>query len=254
VTDWLSTREAAARLGVSDASVRRWSDQGVLPVRRVGKRRERRFRVGDVEGFAEPRRAASQRAGRAVVQPAAPAPTAVTIAGLAVELSTHLAAFYASDSGRLRLTVPFLAEGLRAGQPCFLLAKGDVLQAYLQALGRTPWLDLDSALAADRLVIVDGPGSTVGEALDFWEQAFWKAVEKPAPVIRVVGEMASEREQFTSDAEMLAYEVALDQTIKRFPCVVVCQYDARRFSGEAMLSALRSHPDLFKLPLGLFLN
>src|SRR2546422_6352274 len=51
---WLSTRQAAKRLGVSEASVRRWSDRGLLPVQRVGKRLERRFKPEHVERFAAP--------------------------------------------------------------------------------------------------------------------------------------------------------------------------------------------------------
>ena len=43
-------------------------------------------------------------------------------------------------------------------------------------------------------------------------------------------------------------------TLKRFPIVVICQYDVRRFSGQALFSALRAHPDLFSQPLGPFLT
>jgi len=236
---WLNTREVASRLGVSEASVRRWSDAGTLPVRRVGKRRERRFRVVDVDDFERPRRAGGRES---------PAAATIAVAGASVEVATHLAAFYSSAAGMLRITLPFLAEGLRAGDPCFLLAEGEVLETYRQALSRQPGVEVDS------LVVADGPGLSVGQALEFWEQALWREVENEPRVIRVVGEMVSERDQFASEAEMLAYEVAFNQTLKRFPCVVVCQYDARRFSGEAMLLALRAHPDLYKLPLGLFLN
>src|SRR5258708_32912717 len=56
----LSTRQAADRLGVSEATVRRWSDQGVLPVRRVGKRGERRFRLPDLEALVGERAEAVQ--------------------------------------------------------------------------------------------------------------------------------------------------------------------------------------------------
>jgi excisionase family DNA binding protein len=243
---WMSTREAAARLNVSEASVRRWSDEGVLPARRVGGRRERRFRHEDVERVDHSRRAAS-----ATLRPGTPS---VSVAGLAIEASTHLAAFYDSDPGRLRLSVPFLADGLRSGQPCFLMAHGEELHAYLHALGRMPEVDLDEALADGRLVVAPGPGATVKEALDFWEQALWTAVASGASVTRIVGEMASVRSQFTTEAEMLTFEVALSITVKRFSCVVICQYDARRFSGQALLSAFLAHPDLFNLPLGRFLN
>ena len=37
----LNTKEAARFLRVSEASIRRWSDAGLLPARRVGRRRER---------------------------------------------------------------------------------------------------------------------------------------------------------------------------------------------------------------------
>src|SRR5690348_10374380 len=115
---WLSTRQAAKRLGVSEASVRRWSDRGALPVQRVGKRLERRFKPEHVERFAVP-----ARSGPAV----ATGPQRVALAGQTVGVSTHVATLYDSDAGRTRLTALFLAEGIRAGQPSFLMAHGEDL-------------------------------------------------------------------------------------------------------------------------------
>src|SRR3989475_10391149 len=66
---WLSTRQAAKRLGVSEASVRRWSDRGLLPVQRVGKRLERRYKPEHVERFSAPPRPGP---------PLAPPPTRLT--------------------------------------------------------------------------------------------------------------------------------------------------------------------------------
>ena len=34
----------------------------------------------------------------------------------------------------------------------------------------------------------------------------------------------------------------------RFPVVALCQYDARRFSGLAILDALKQHKDTFRYP------
>ena len=73
-------------------------------------------------------------------------------------------------------------------------------------------------------------------------------------VIRVVGEMASVREQFTSEREMFDFEAMFNMVGKRFPCVAVCQYDARKFSGQAVLAALRAHPDIFDVAMGLLLK
>jgi excisionase family DNA binding protein len=242
----LSTRQAAERLGVSEASVRRWSDRGEIPVQRIGKRRERRFKPEHVEGFA------------LHGQPALPAARQdrpqVLIGGQPVPTSTHLATFYESDAARLRLTGPFLAEGLRAGQPCILLAEGEELDSYMVVLRGMPGVDLDRAVASGQLTIAGAPGATVEAALAFWEEKLWAAVDSHAPVVRAVAEMVSERNNFESEQEMLDYEAALNITLKRFPSVLLCQYDVRKFSGQAMFTALRAHPDIFDVSLGLLLK
>ena len=243
--DWLSTREAAGKLGVSEASVRRWGDQGSLPVRRVGKRGERRFKPQDIERFAVPGRRETALSREVV---------SVVVGGQPVVVGTHLVAFYDSDPGRVRLTVPFLAEGLHAREPCFLFAHGEELDSHLEALSRYPGVDVDGALASGLLVTGHAPGKTVREALDYWEKALWAALDNHATVVRVVGEMASEREGFRSEREMLTYEAMVNMTLKRFPCVVICQYDVRKFSGQAVLEAFRAHPDVLNIPLGLLLK
>jgi transcriptional repressor of dcmA and dcmR len=221
--DWLSTSETAEFLRVSEASVRRLSDRGVLPAHRVGRRRVRRYRVEDVRQFARRERALEPAPGLPVSQ--------VLVGGLPVEISSHLAPMYDSDAGRLRLSLPFLVDGIRAAQPCFLIAH-----------------------ATGILSLADAPGSTLAEALEFWEERAWAAVTSGASVLRLVGEMASVRERFISEKEMLAFEAAVNLTFRRFPIVGLCQYDARAFSGVALISALRSHPDLFEFPLGRFLS
>src|SRR4029077_19246224 len=102
--------------------IRRWSDRGILPVQRVGRRRERRFKPEDVERPPEQ--------VQPVPRPGPPHPKQGVLGGVAVDVPIHLAAFYDSDAGRVRLTAPFLAEGIRAGEPCFLLAQGEELDAY----------------------------------------------------------------------------------------------------------------------------
>ena len=47
----LNTKEAARFLRVSEASIRRWTNSGLLPARRLGPRRERRFELSELEHF-----------------------------------------------------------------------------------------------------------------------------------------------------------------------------------------------------------
>jgi excisionase family DNA binding protein len=242
----LNTKEAARFLRVSEASIRRWSDSGLLPAQRVGRRRERRFVEADLQGFlgqptGGPRRAAS-------------APTAVNVGGASVPLRSHLAPIYSSDLGGLRLSVPFLADGLRAAQPCFLVATGAVLERHVEALTRDHAVDVEAAVDSGQLVLLDGPGTNAGEATANWERRFGAALAGGPTVLRVVGEMASTRQMFASDEDLMAYEEAYEVMARRYPAVTLCQYDAREWDGEMMLRALKSHPDMFIQHVGGFLN
>jgi excisionase family DNA binding protein len=242
----LNTEEAARFLRVSEASIRRWSDAGLLPARRIGGRRERRFREADLIQYL----GAGMPPGG--TQPVA-GPGTVNVGGIPLALHSHLATFYNTDAGRLRLTIPFLADGIRAGQPCFLAAAPDVVAAYREAL-RDQGVDIEAALKNGMFVVVDGPGTTVQGAIDFWEQSCWSVMAGGQTVIRVVGEMGSERKIFVSDAEMMSYEIAFNMIAKRFPTVTLCQYDVREFDGETIFQAMRAHPDLYSVYLGSFIN
>src|SRR6202521_2635759 len=241
----LNTKEAARFLRVSEASIRRWSDSGLLPVQRVGRRRERRFVQSEL------RRSPGSPPGAS--RPAASNLAAVNVGGASVPLRTHLAPIYSSDFGGLRLSVPFLADGLRAGQPCFLVAGGVHLDRYFNAL-TDQGIDVASATDSGGLVIIPGPGADVAQAISGWERLFGKALAGGPTVLRVIGEMVCERMGFGSEAAVMAYEEAYELRAKRFPVATLCQYDAREFDGEIMLRALKSHPDMFEQHMGGFLN
>jgi excisionase family DNA binding protein len=242
-----NTKEAAGFLRVSEASIRRWSDAGLLSARRIGRRRERRFREADLARFLGTTGGDAGSRTQAV-------PTSVNVGGVPLPLHTHLATLYNTDLGRLRLTVPFFADGLRAGQPCYLAASGDVLDAYVEALGKEPGVDLDAAIGEGRFTAIAGPGTTVEGAVTFWEQAFWRALADGPSVLRVVGEMKCELHAFSSEAEMMRYEVAFNMLARRFPTVTLCQYDVREFGGEVVFQAIKAHPDLYSVHMGSFLS
>ena len=241
----LNTAEAARFLRVSQASIRRWSDAGLLASHRVGRRRERRFAESDLVQFLN----RSERESGPSQHPAA-----INVGGLPIPVPGHLATFYSSDAGRLRLTVPFLADGLRSGQPCFLAATDDVLNVYIEALKGDDSFDLGRATASGQFTALRFDGATFDQAVAFWEDQFAGVLSRGPSLIRHVGEMATVRRMFPTEDEMLRYEEAYDVMCRRFPVAAICQYDAREFDGVAMLRVLKAHPDVFDLRLGTFLN
>jgi excisionase family DNA binding protein len=240
----LNTAEAARFLRVSQASIRRWSDAGLIPGRRVGRRRERRFAESDLVQFLNRAEKQSVQAPRA----------AVHVGGVPVPVPGHLATFYSSDAGRMRLTVPFLVEGLRSGQPCFLAATQEVLKLYTKALKNQDGFDFNRAVASGQFSAVGFDGATVDRAVAYWEGQFADILSHSPAVIRHVGEMETVRRMFPSEDEMLRFEQAYDVMCRRYPVAAICQYDVREFDGVAMLRVLKAHPDLFELRLATFLN
>ncbi len=242
--DWLSTSEAALMLRVSEASVRRWSDAGLLPVDRVGRRGERRFQESDVRYFLEQ----GLQGGAPAREPATRA--VVMLGGVAVPLGGHVATFYDSDAARFRLTIPFLSEGLRQGQACMLLASNKLQRAYLEELGAQHAVDLDGAISSGILVTANGLGPTLDDASLRWQELAWSALRRSSGILRVVGEMSWAATALSGSSDLARFEDGLNSVVKRFPAVVVCQYDAREFDGIAVLGAMKTHPDIFELHLG----
>lgn len=73
--------------------------------------------------------------------------------------------------------------------------------------------------------------------------------------IRVLGDMACFIDQGADLGELMHFEHRYNQSLGRdFPVVSLCQYDARQFSGLAVLQACRAHDDCLKFPLRSFLG
>lgn len=233
----LDIKEAAAFLKVSQASLRRWTNAGKLACLRVGGRRERRFRRADLLAFLE--RAATvgpERASRGHA----------VIDGCLVEHGTHLCGLYDSEAARAHQAAGFLADGFHPGTVCYLVTETASRDEVLEVLRkRRPALDAD--IQEGRLILASYADSG-DEQLAFWERRFLDATGAGAQSARVVGDVWGLAGGVTPEA-VVQYERGYEERIaRRFPVVTLCQYDVRRFSGVALLQALKGHPDTFRYP------
>ena len=175
----------------------------------------------------------------------------VDLSGVLVQAGMHLATYFASESGRLRIAAPFLREGLSSGQPCFLIASGEVLERYIKALEEDVKTELAEARRLGLFVTAPAPGRTVEEALSFWNESIWAALShgsRPS-IVRIVGDMACVKTRFATVQQMLIFERLVGALINSFPAVAVCQYDVREFDGPSLLEAIQAHPDVSNLRL-----
>jgi transcriptional repressor of dcmA and dcmR len=224
----LDIEEAARFLNVSETSLRRWTNDGRLACLRVGRRRERRFRKADLLAFVESEPAGKSRS-RGQAHP-----------------GTHLMGLYSSEEGQVQQALRFLSEGFQPGTVTFLVGNAKSRRRILAALEREH-PDLERAIADGRLVISDYAESTPVQ-MAWYEEQIGQAVRRGASVVRVLGDPCALVEAATWE-ELIRCEEEYDRRIARcFPVVTMCQYDARMFSGLAILDLLRCHPHSFGQP------
>jgi excisionase family DNA binding protein len=259
-TRLLTTREAAAFLKVSEASIRRWTDSGLLPTSRVGRRRARRLREEDLRTFLETDRsrqppgllAGLWQAHNLAASETRPTPTMV-IQDVVVPLGSHLASFYTTEEGRLRNGLPFLRDGLLGGQTVLFRGNPDVREYHFDAL-RKEGVDVDDALRAGRLALFpEGPGSAGDQVVKFDQLLTAAARRRPGP-IRLLAEVLVNIETLGSVAEHFVVEQQCGPLFKRFPVVVICAYDVRALDGVAVVQALKLHSDIFGREIGYWLS
>ncbi|MGE3597007.1 MAG: MEDS domain-containing protein [Dehalococcoidia bacterium] len=243
----LDIKQAARVLQVSEVSLRRWTDAGRLPCMRVGGRRERRFRRTDLERFLE-------HQGGARIEDAPEAATSgyVELEDLRVRYGTHLCAFYETDAGRLKLGLPFLASGLRAGDTCFLVATPEAAVALRAALMTSDPQGMGPESVED--LIVHYGTRDPAEMDAYFLNAFLRETSR-GKKCRVLGDMASFLAAGADVSALLAFEARYNQSLARqFPVLSLCQYDTRVFSAAGVIGALKCHEDTFKFPLSRFLG
>ena len=246
----LNMKQAARMLNVSVVSLRRWTNAGKLACLRVGPKRERRFQRADLLTFLE-RQAVSPPLPKA--QPGPATVTQIQVEGIAIDHGSHLCALYESDLGRVKLAVPFLAGGLEANDVCCLVAAPDTQKAILQHLSAA-CTRLGEYIDGRRLHVSEGMPS--GRAMyERMEESFIEATRSGQCFVRILGDMTWALHQGMGIDELMELEMRYDQFLaRRFPVVSLCQYDARKFSGTAILGALKCHQDTFRYPLARFLN
>jgi transcriptional repressor of dcmA and dcmR len=236
----LDIKQAAQFLKVSEMSLRRWTNSGRLPCVRVGGKRERRFRRSDLLAFLE-----HEAIGREVGG-AAPASTGhVRVGGIPVPFGSHLVAVYSSDVGRTQLAVGFVADGFNVDGRCYLIAAPGVQKQILKQLEKAV-TSVRSERDSGRLVLLEYRDS-VDSQLEMLETALLAGVRAGAQSLRLVGDCWGLAKK-VSASEMIRYEAEAEQLLRRLPVATLCLYDARRFSGLALLNALKAHSDAFRYP------
>jgi AcrR family transcriptional regulator len=146
----------------------------------------------------------------------------------------HEASVYSSDEEFLARLVPFVRDGVAAGEPVIVTVTPSNVALLRDALGR----EAKRVLFVDATRLYRRPAHAIAE----YRRHLDAELSRPtAGVVRVVGEV-----QFgpTSEehAEWTRYESVLNAALAGYPVWIVCPYDTRVLSEQVVADAHCTHP------------
>jgi hypothetical protein len=177
--------------------------------------------------------------------------TEATIAGPGLQLRNgdHVCVFCRGGE-RDELLVPFLAEGLSAGDRCLAVVDTSEPEELLDALGPGGGaVDHGEQLTvlASRDVYLTDRGFDMDGMLDFYEAELRGVAEGRSgyDCIRTAGEMTWALRDIPGVEDLLAYEARVNQVMAANPeaaAISLCLYDVERFDAALIVGVLRTHP------------
>ena len=173
---------------------------------------------------------------------------AMTVVNQPVPIGTHICAFYSGPASRDELVMPFLAEGIRAGQKCICILESLSPAEVLARLGRE--VDLDRSVETGQLELATPADAylrtgtfSIDDMLSYWEQAVAEARGADGTgMLRAAGEMPSALDHPDGRMEFSRYEARITAFAADLPAVLLCLYDLQRFGADVLVDSLRTHP------------
>lgn len=174
--------------------------------------------------------------------------TSMKLMGLELHPGDHICAFYRKPSERDDILIPFLADGLKAGDKCTAVVDScsprDVLDRLEQSVDIGPYVSVNQleVLDSQSTYLADG-GFLPERMLRFWESKARAGHEIAGYAFtRNIGDMSWAHRQRPGVEELIGYESELNRIIANVPQVNMCLYDLTRCSGELILDVLKTHP------------
>jgi DcmR-like sensory protein len=170
------------------------------------------------------------------------------VLGVTWQPGHHICGFYRKPVERDNILVPFLADGLAAGDKCTCVVDsctpGDVLDRLAERVEVGPYV------SGRQLEVLDADGTYLAEGGFLPERMlkFWEAKARQGPCgdaggfARNIGDMSWAHRDPRAVDDLIGYESELNRIMSDFPQINLCLYDLTRCSGELIMDVLKTHP------------
>jgi len=169
--------------------------------------------------------------------------------GVAMAPGDHICAFYRGPAQRDEVLLPYLREGILAGDKVICVMDDPDVEQVTKPLSLV--LDVEASLSSGQLDLLRSDSAYIPDGtfcldrmLDFWEAGVGGAVRRSGySFVRAVGEMTWALRDLPGVGDLVRYEARLNRFLPRYPQVILCLYDLERFTdGQVLMELLRTHP------------
>ena len=169
--------------------------------------------------------------------------------GVAMAPGDHICAFYRGPAQRDEVLLPYLREGILAGDKVICVMYDPDVEQVTKPLSLV--LDVEASVSSGQLDLLRSDNAYIPDGtfcldrmLDFWEAGVGGAVRRSGySFVRAVGEMTWALRDLPGVGDLVRYEARLNRFLPRYPQVILCLYDLERFTdGQVLMELLRTHP------------
>lgn len=215
----LNINEAAEFLNVSEMTVRRWTNDGLLKCYRVGGRRARRFKQEDLLAYLEGDTASDVSLG---------------IRGYEVPDGSHVTHLSLDPDESLDTALSFIVEGLVNNETVGVVSPDAESKRLIETLKQRNY-HVDELKKAGRLHFNHGMDTPLAQAKYITDVAGFSKNR-----LRIFGDMTWAKEKGWLMNDLRALEQMVDISPTK-GMLFLCQYNLGRFSGEEAMMALENH-------------
>jgi anti-sigma regulatory factor (Ser/Thr protein kinase) len=146
----------------------------------------------------------------------------------------HEGLFYAGITDYLAATVPFVLDGLKAGEPVAVAVPGPNLERIAECLGDTA----DAVRMIDMTVAGRNPGAIMATVLTRFID------EHPGRRVRIIDEPIWAERSANEYPACVQHEALVNVALAGRQATLLCPYDTRHLEPSALVDATRTHPVL----------
>jgi hypothetical protein len=174
----------------------------------------------------------------------------VQLARSTVDCSCHACAFFHSRDEEYQVLVPFLKDGLEAGDKAFHIVDKKYRAERLSRL-EANGVDTTAAEQAGQLEVrawesayLRGGRFDQQAMLALIEEVLAAGKKQGFGLTRLWANMEWALEDLPGVHDIVEYETRLNYILPKYDDVVVCTYDLMKFSASVVMDILRTHPQV----------